>query len=134
MLFTVFCCILEDCFCLFRTCGRKVWILTTCFVVTNDELLCSSLRANNRSSRSIVIFFLLHNDVLVLTRETCLRRVRSSLRVNKGSPRSIVHLSLRTHKTLIFLSGFHPLSDAVDDRADGALSLRMFVAVLCCIF
>ena len=43
-----------------------------CFVVSNDEFLwpCSSLTANNEFHRSIVIFFLFKNDVLVFTRET----------------------------------------------------------------
>ena len=55
----------------------------------------SSLRENNRSPRSIVIFFFFQNDVLLFTRETCLRRVRSSLRANNRSHRSIIHQFIR---------------------------------------
>ena len=51
----------------------------------------SSSRANNGSHRSIVIF-VFQNDVLVFTRETCLRRLRSTLRANR-SPCSIHQIS-----------------------------------------
>ena len=50
---------------------------------------------------------------------------------NNGFLRSVVHLSLRTQKTLTFLSGFPQSSDAVDDSADGALSLlRAFELII----
>ena len=78
-----------------------------------------SLWANNGSHRSIVICFF-QNEVLAVTRETCLRR---SLWANNGSPLSIVLLNLRTQRSLTFVSGFPKFSDAVEDSADGALSL-----------
>ena len=82
-----------------------IWILTTnpiLFRLPNDELLysCSSLRANNTSPRSFVIFFFFQNDVLVFTRETWLKRVCSSLRANNEFHRSIIFLSLHTQVTL----------------------------------
>ena len=67
---------------------RQIWF---CFVVPNDKLLCSSLRANNGFHRSIVIFLLPKYDVLVFTRETWLKRLCSSLRTNNGFHRSIIH-------------------------------------------
>ena len=42
---------------------------------------------------------------------------------NNGSHRFVVLLSLRTKKILTFVSCFPKLSDAVEDSADGALSL-----------
>ena len=68
---------------------RQFWF---CFVVFNDELLCSSLRANNGFPRSIGIFLFFQNDVLVFTRETCLRR---SLRAKNGFHHSIIHQFIR---------------------------------------
>ena len=80
-------------------CARMIWILTTIlilFVVFNDELMRSSLRVNNGSLRSVVIFFFFQNDVLVFTRETCLRR---SLTANNGvSP--FYHPSIHQISTL----------------------------------
>ena len=65
--------------------------------------LAPPLRRNNGNPRSIEIFFF-DNDVLVLTRETWLRRVRSSLRANNGFLRSIIFLSLHTQRTLTFIT------------------------------
>ena len=90
---------IEDRFCLF--CTRSFTLFWEwpgsqrqfqfCFVLTIDELLCSSLNANNGSPRSIVIFFFFQTDVLVFTTETWLELVCPCPRAKNGCHRSIIH-------------------------------------------
>ena len=96
----------------------------------------SSLRANNRSLRSIIHQFIkfpllrrpmFSNIPFWVAWWVCFFSESVALvtgvTANNRFHRSIVHLSLRTQRTLTFSSGFPRFSDAVDDRADGALSL-----------
>ena len=45
-------------------------------------------------------------------------------------PCSILHFSLRSQKILTFVSGFPWFSDAVDDRADGGLSMLRAIKII----
>ena len=48
---------------------------------------------------------------------------------NNEFHRSIVLLSLRTQRTLTFVSGFPRLSDAEDDRVEGALAIKLIIGL-----
>ena len=94
-------------------------------VVFNDELLCSSLRANN--GFSVLSWFSPSSkmkclcSLFLLLRETRLKRVCSSLRANNGFHRSIIHQ---------FINFSSPrFSDAEDDRVEGALAIKLIIGL-----
>ena len=74
----------------FKRWSGSHWQFWFCFIVSNDELLwpCFSLRVHNGLSRSIIRFFLSHNNVLgLLMKETWLGLVWSLTKeVTRSAP------------------------------------------------
>ena len=75
--------------------SRMIWIRTTNLILFRRPQLRIAVLLVEGKQRVSPFYRDFQNDVVVFTSETCLKRVRSSLRANNGFLRSIIHLFIR---------------------------------------